>query len=505
MDHTYDAIGRLLKVSNKKGTTVVSEYSYGYDANGNITSVTDSTGTTSYKYDSLNRLIQVKRPSGHTIDYTYDARGNRKTLNGDENFADPSGEQNYTFNIWDQLKTVTNGNTTTEFEYEMQGLRLSKTTTTVNSESGNGTTPTSVEKVRYVYNNGGKVISEANASNQVTANYVWGPDRLLAKRDVSTNKKYYYLYNGHGDVVQIIDESGNIVNNYQYDEWGNILQQQERIDNAFKYAGEIQDEETGLYYLRARYYDPEVGRFISKDTYEGQINNPLSLNLYTYVENNPSIYTDPTGYWCTATVNGKYYSHPGKCSGSGNGQDYIPDENATNFGRTIYDAGVSKGKWYPEGAFYIKRDKTGITDAIIGCANDKQCLGFVGGAVTEASATYNGVKSGVSKGINVVKGLVGNPSVKSVDDILKDATPGRVTKGKTTLYEKKGGYEQATKEFYSLNPSKVKDIETKYGPGKAGLLPDGRKITVRSGSTDGRVTIEIRSSNGRGIEIRYGK
>ncbi|SDG03376.1 RHS repeat-associated core domain-containing protein [Fontibacillus panacisegetis] len=140
----------------------------------------------------------------------------------------------------------------------------------------------------------------------MTANYVWGPDRLLAKREASTNKKYYYLYNGHGDVVQIIDENGNTVNNYQYDEWGNILQQQEGIENPFKYAGEIQDEETGLYYLRARYYDPAVGRFVSKDTYEGELNNPLTLNLYTYVLNNPLIYTDPTGHCVAGKDKGCY-------------------------------------------------------------------------------------------------------------------------------------------------------------------------------------------------------
>ncbi|RRJ66998.1 hypothetical protein EHV15_31785 [Paenibacillus oralis] len=92
--------------------------------------------------------------------------------------------------------------------------------------------------------------------------------------------------------------------------------------------------------------------------------------MYTYVENNPLIYADPTGNWCTATVNGKYYSHPGKCSGSGSGQYYIPDDNATNFGRTIIDAGKAKGKWYPEGAVYIKGDPTGISDAFIGCAYD---------------------------------------------------------------------------------------------------------------------------------------
>ena len=60
-------------------------------------------------------------------------------------------------------------------------------------------------------------------------------------------------------------------------------------------AGEMYDDETGLYYLRARYYDPSVGRFISKDSVEGSITNPLSLNLYTYCVNNPIIYTDPSG------------------------------------------------------------------------------------------------------------------------------------------------------------------------------------------------------------------
>ena len=86
-----------------------------------------------------------------------------------------------------------------------------------------------------------------------------------------------------------------MVNNYTYDEWGNILESNETISNPFKYAGEVYDEETGLYYLRARYYDPSTGRFLNEDTVEGQIDNPLSLNLYTYCYNNPLIYLDPTG------------------------------------------------------------------------------------------------------------------------------------------------------------------------------------------------------------------
>lgn len=279
-EYEYDKINRLKKVTNTKGTTVLSQYIYNHDLNGNITSVTDSTGTTSYVYDELNRLIEVHRPNGTTDYYTYDVRGNRSSLTGkDVLSAQPI---NYTYSLWNELTSVTKNGITVNFEYnpETEGLRNKKS-------SSAGTT-------RYTYNPAGKVIAEANASNQVTAKYVWGPDRLLAKVD-SNNNKHYYLYNGHGDVVQVVDASGNVIVSYEYDEWGNHTTQG-NFNNPFRYAGEMYDEETGLYYLRARYYDPTVGRFINKDTYEGDISNPLSLNLYVYVGNNPLIRIDPTGH-----------------------------------------------------------------------------------------------------------------------------------------------------------------------------------------------------------------
>ncbi|CQR55434.1 RHS repeat-associated core domain-containing protein [Paenibacillus riograndensis] len=92
-----------------------------------------------------------------------------------------------------------------------------------------------------------------------------------------------------------MDTSGAVINNYTYDEWGNITSQVEGTSNSFKYTGEVYDPETGLYYLRARYYDPSMGRFLNEDTVERQIDNPLSLNLYTYVGNNPLIRWDPSG------------------------------------------------------------------------------------------------------------------------------------------------------------------------------------------------------------------
>lgn len=280
-EYEYDDVNRLLSVENEIGSQVLSTYSYTYDENGNITSVTDDAGITDYTYDPLDRLLTVDYPTGATVQYAYDVRGNRRTENA--SIATPLQlvETDYTYNVWDQLETVERDGATTSYDYEPQGLRIKKSTET--------------ETVRYTYDNNDRVIAEANASFAVQANYVWGPDRLLQKRETSNNEHYYYLHNGHGDVVQIVDRNGQIVNTYDYDEWGNLTYEQETIDNPFKYSGEFYDEETGLYYLRARYYDPSMGRFINKDTYEGELTNPLSLNLYTYVENNPLIYIDPSG------------------------------------------------------------------------------------------------------------------------------------------------------------------------------------------------------------------
>ncbi|MFB5268840.1 polymorphic toxin-type HINT domain-containing protein [Paenibacillus enshidis] len=115
-------------------------------------------------------------------------------------------------------------------------------------------------------------------------------------RQNSNSQGGYYYYNSHGDVVEIKDESGKTLNSYNYDIWGNIKSESGDFDNPYKYSGQIYDPESGYYYLTSRYYDPKSMRFINEDTYEGDITNPLSLNLYTYVSNNPLIYTDPSGH-----------------------------------------------------------------------------------------------------------------------------------------------------------------------------------------------------------------
>ena len=280
-EYTYDNINRLETVINQVGSQIISQYSYGYDSNGNITSVTENSSTTEYQYDDVNRLEGTTRPNGEEITYHYDTRGNRTNHIVNTTIPYNTIADTYGYNNWDELSQFATGETTYQYQYDPEGLRTKK-------ESTSGT-------VRYHLDNNGRVIAESDASDLVTAQNIWGHKALARKVN---GAYYYYLYNGHGDVVQVLDVNGIVVNSYSYDEWGNITSKTETIENPIRYAGEYYDEESGLYYLRARYYDPTTGRFISEDSNEGSITNPLSLNLYTYCINNPLIYIDPTGNEC---------------------------------------------------------------------------------------------------------------------------------------------------------------------------------------------------------------
>ena len=104
------------------------------------------------------------------------------------------------------------------------------------------------------------------------------------------------MFNAHGDVVHLTNGSGTITKDYDYDAFGIEINQDSADNNPFRYCGEYFDKETQTYYLRARYYSPNTGRFISEDSYWGTLEDPLSLNLYVYCANNPIIFVDPSGH-----------------------------------------------------------------------------------------------------------------------------------------------------------------------------------------------------------------
>ncbi|ANY68036.1 hypothetical protein BBD42_17315 [Paenibacillus sp. BIHB 4019] len=274
-----NAFGEL-KSYNQTSLGNVSNWNetFGYDGFSNITSINRNGLTQAFSYDALNRIKEENTAEGQRT-YTYDDRGNRLTVSG--NSPDLSEETTtYTYNALDMLKSYSSSEgTQAAYSYYADGLRATKKV--------NGKT------TRYVYLDG-HIIEELDGNGNVKARSVWG-NELLYRHDYESGKEGYYSYNGHGDVVRITNDSGMAINTYDYDIWGNLLSQTEGMSNPFKYTGEVYDEESGLYYLRARYYDPSIGRFINEDTYEGEINNPLSLNLYSYVYNNPLKYRDPSG------------------------------------------------------------------------------------------------------------------------------------------------------------------------------------------------------------------
>ncbi|MEG0899237.1 MAG: RHS repeat-associated core domain-containing protein [Oscillospiraceae bacterium] len=174
--------------------------------------------------------------------------------------------------ITDDGKTVIN-------TYNGEGLRIAKEVNGV--------------AVKYLYE-GDKIVAEYDASNNLKAQNIQGINLLMR---VEKNASYYYMYNGHADVTALLNkQTGNIDATYYYDAFGTLLSQTGNVNNSYLYAGYQYDAETGLYYLNARMYDSTIARFIQEDTYRGNPNDLLSLNLYTYCANNPLIYHDPTGH-----------------------------------------------------------------------------------------------------------------------------------------------------------------------------------------------------------------
>ncbi|WP_035381790.1 RHS repeat-associated core domain-containing protein, partial [Fervidicella metallireducens] len=147
-------------------------------------------------------------------------------------------------------------------------------------------------KTRFLYE-GDKITLEVNESGEELARNIYGTNLIQRK---ASGQIYNYLYNGHADVTTLIDPSGAIAASYYYDAFGNILEESGTVQNPYRYAGYEYDKETKQYYLKSRYYDPKIARFLSEDSYRGDRKDPLSLNLYTYCHNEPIMYTDPDGH-----------------------------------------------------------------------------------------------------------------------------------------------------------------------------------------------------------------
>ena len=180
----------------------------------------------------------------------------------------------------------------------MAGVRSGKTVTTTDASTGETTTT----HYKYITLSGKLTRLEYN-DREIDFIYDEDGRPYAMVYESSTKPKcvYYYILNVQGDVVALMNEAGNVVADYTYDEWGKIISVTGSNTtmgniNPLRYRDYIYDRDTGLYYLQSRYYDPAIGRFINADTYTTtDTDGLLSTNMFAYCENNPVNRSDPTG------------------------------------------------------------------------------------------------------------------------------------------------------------------------------------------------------------------
>ena len=267
--YTYDNANRLITTENRSGGASISSYGFTLDGNASRTSAT------------LSEPYQTT-PTAENVAYTYNDKKNRLLTSGANGFAyNNEGQLNsgygatYAFDYEHRLTAI---GTDAQFSYDYKGNRL--------QAIRNGTI------TRYIYDPAGNLLGETDGGNNITKYYIHGLGLLAMV--TSTGQVFTYHYNPIGSTIAVTDLGQNVVNAYAYDSFGNILNQTENIPQPFKYVGQfgVMAESNGFYYMRARYYDPQAGRFISEDPigFDGG-----DVNLYGYVGGNAVNRVDPSG------------------------------------------------------------------------------------------------------------------------------------------------------------------------------------------------------------------
>jgi len=320
---TYDTLNRLTELS----TPPVADYKYTLGLTGNRTGSTEQGGRTlNWSYDGIYRLTNetiASDPGGNngSVSYGLDPVGNRISATstfsnlspgfGSYNADDEVSSESYDLN--GNTTRLANGNTFTydaenhmismaapgtaiSMIYDAFGNRVAKTVNGVTTQylveddvnpTGYSqvieelTGPIGAGVVTRTYTYGLQRIGE-NLSPAVTGNNAWTPS--------------FYVYDGAGSVRQLTNSAGVVTDEYEYDAYGNSFTKQGTTPNNYLYRGEQYDLDLGLYYLRARYYNPATGRFMSRDPEEGVPTDPASLHKYLYVGGDPVRWVDPSGH-----------------------------------------------------------------------------------------------------------------------------------------------------------------------------------------------------------------
>jgi len=272
----YDTAGRMSSLINKNvAGAIISSHGLTLDANGNITTSTQQLPlqpsltniNRAFTYDPANRLASF---NGGAV--THDVAGRITALAGDI----------YSYNDRDQITAIT-GTQAASYTYNGEGHRV--------SSNLNG------QLTRFVIDsNRGlpEVLAETDSAGVVLRNYVYGYG--LVEQIDSANVAHYYHYDPTGSTLALSNAAGVVTDSYAYTPYGETTASGTTV-NPFRYVGKlgVMDDGNGMQYMRARYYRPDVARFMSLDQLSGSADKPQSLNRYAYALGNPVMGVDPSG------------------------------------------------------------------------------------------------------------------------------------------------------------------------------------------------------------------
>ena len=336
--YTNNEIGNRTNMSRAGSVFSASDtINYSYNDRSEVTGALSNAANTNYNYTFAFDLIGNRKEANLAgTSYTYTTNmlnqytivnSNQPTYDDDGNML-TNGNWSYTWNGENRLIRAVNSasGVKLEFAYDYMGRRIFKKV--YNGEI--------LEKHLSFAYDGYKLIEEKNAldNNAAVRKYVWQPEALnrdvpLTVYDVVSDKTYYYHTDANKNVTELSDESGNVVAHYEYSPFGSLTKVtgDYAVNNPFRFSSEYFDKETGLVYYNYRYYDPELGRWISRDPIEEQ----GGFNLYGMIENNPLYGWDAKGYaietiWDICNV----------CIGV---VSMVNNIRAGNYGEAAWDAG----------------------------------------------------------------------------------------------------------------------------------------------------------------------
>ena len=289
VEYDYDELDRLINetIFDPGEITASRTYDYLYDIVGNRLARDDSTeGVTTYTYDDNDQLLTELLAGGETR-YDYDAKGNTIAKHSSTDSV---------FYRWDPenrlIAADTDGDGTDDvtYKYDHTGIRVSR------SENGEETLFLVDQNRPYA-----QVLEEYTPDGVIKVSYAHGLDLISQNRTAETGKSFYHI-DGLGSIRALSDALGMATDRYIYNAYGQTIGQEGATGNVHLFAGEQRDFLLGNDYLRARFMDPNAGRFLSTDPFEGILQQPETLHNYSYAGNRPSTLTDPSGLFTIGDV-----------------------------------------------------------------------------------------------------------------------------------------------------------------------------------------------------------